>query len=189
MGPSEINATPTFWENRVYIAIGQDPEHGEGVGQLVCLDATRQGDITSSGIIWKYKGIQRSISTVSIDPKTRLLFVADFSGFVHCLDADTGKVNWVHDMKAHMWGSTFVADGKVYAGDEDGDFVILAATKEKKVISESNFGAPILSTPVVANGTMYVGTQTHLYAVRDPAKQGLTRDEVPKANLELKKPE
>ena len=33
-GPSEINATPVFYKNRVYVAIGQDPEHGEGVGRL-----------------------------------------------------------------------------------------------------------------------------------------------------------
>ena len=187
-GPSEINATPTFWNNRVYVAIGQDPEHGEGVGQLLCLDATKTGDLAGQGVIWTYKGIQRSISTVSIDPETRLLFVADFSGFIHCVDADTGKAYWVHDMKAHMWGSTFVADGKIYAGDEDGDFVILAATKEKRLLDESNFGSPIYSTPIVANGTMLVGTQTHLYALHDPVKQGLKRDEVPRANLDLKKP-
>jgi hypothetical protein len=31
-GPSsEINATPVFYKNRVYVPIGQDPEHGEGV--------------------------------------------------------------------------------------------------------------------------------------------------------------
>ena len=40
-------------------------------------------------------------------------------------------------MKAHMWGSTMVADGKLYAGDEDGDFVVLAAAKDKKVLSET----------------------------------------------------
>ena len=73
-------------------------------------------------------------------------------------------------MQAHMWGSTLVADGKVYVGDEDGDFVILASSKEKKVISESNFGAPILSTPIVANGVMYVTSQTHLFAVGEGAK-------------------
>jgi outer membrane protein assembly factor BamB len=25
---------------------------------------------------------------------------------VHCLDSETGKLHWVYDMKAHMWGST-----------------------------------------------------------------------------------
>ncbi len=169
-GPSEINATPVFYKNRVYVAIGQDPEHGEGVGRLVCVDATKKGDITKTGLIWDYKKINRSISTVSIDPETGLLFIGDFSGFVYCLDAETGKEYWVHDMQAHMWGSTLVADGKVYVGDEDGDFVIFAASKEKKVLSEVNVGAPIYSTPIVANGTLFIGSQTHLLAVAEGAK-------------------
>jgi len=176
-GPSEVNATPVLYKNRVYIASGQDPEHGEGVCRLVCVDATKTGDLTDSGVIWEYKGIHRTISTVSIDPTTDLLFIGDFSGFVHCLDANTGKLYWTHDMKAHMWGSTLVADGKVFVGDEDGDFVVLAATKEKKLLAESNLGSPIYSTPIVANGVMYVGTATHLYAIHDEAKAQLNADQ------------
>ena len=164
-GVSEINSTPVFYKNRVYVATGQDPEHGEGVGHLVCLDATKTGDITKTGVMWSYQGIKRSISTVSIDPTTGLLFVGDFSGFIHCLDAETGKLYWVYDMKAHMWGSTMVADGKVFVGDEDGDFTVLAADKKLKLLSEVNVGAPIYSTPVIANGVMYIGSQTHLFAV------------------------
>jgi outer membrane protein assembly factor BamB len=182
-GPNEINSTPVLYKNRVYIAHGQDPEHGEGIGRLLCVDATKEGDITDSGIIWEYRGIHRSISTVSIDPETELLFVGDFSGFVHCLDANTGKLHWTHDMKAHMWGSTFVADGKVYVGDEDGDFAILEAKKEKKLISETNLGSPIYSTPIVANGVMYVGTQTHLYAIHDEARAQLNADQPPTVEI------
>ena len=171
-GPSEINSTPVFYKNRVYVAIGQDPEHGEGVGRLVCVDATKTGDITKTGLIWDYKKIKRSISTVSIDPETGLLFIADFSGFVYCLDAETGKEYWVHDMQAHMWGSTFVVDGKVYVGDEDGDVVVFAVAKEKKVLSELNVGAPVYSTAIVANGTMFLASQTHLFAIAEGAKPG-----------------
>ena len=163
-GPSEIISTPVFLKNRVYVTIGQDPEHGEGIGRLLCLDATKTGDVTKSALVWEYRGIHRSLSTPSIT-SDGLLFVGDFSGFLHCLDAATGKVHWTYDMKAHIWGSTFVADGKVYVGDEDGDFVVLAATKEKKVVSEQNLGSPIYSTPIVANGVMYIATQTHLYAI------------------------
>jgi len=171
-GPSEINSTPVFWKNRIYVATGQDPEHGEGVGHLVCLDATKTGDITKTGVIWSFKGINRSISTVSIDPATGLLFVGDFSGFVYCLDSETGKLHWKHDMKAHMWSSTMVADGKVYVGDEDGDFVVLAAKGGPKaeVLSECNLGAPIYSTPVIANGVIYIASNTHLFALHDSAK-------------------
>ena len=186
-GPSEINATPVFYKNRIYVATGQDPEHGEGVGHLVCLDATKTGDITKTGVLWDYKGIHRSISSVSIDPATGLLFIGDFSGFVHCLDAETGKLNWTYDMKAHMWGSTMVADGKVYVGDEDGDFVVLAAKGGSKaeVISETNLGAPVYSTAVIANGTMYVASQTHLFAVGANAKP-VTGDAPKKDEVQVK---
>lgn len=174
-GPSEINATPVLWNGKIYVATGQDPEHGEGVGHLVCIDPTKTGDVTQSAKVWEYKKINRSISTVSITPEG-LLFVGDFSGFVHCLDAKTGQVYWVHDMKAHMWGSTMAADGKVYVGDEDGDFVVLAAAKEKKVLSETNLGAPIYSTPVVANGAIYLASNTHLYVFHDASQNPLSKD-------------
>jgi outer membrane protein assembly factor BamB len=185
-GPSEINATPVIYKDRVYVAIGQDPEHGEGVGRLICVDATKTGDITKTGLLWDYKGIHRSISTVSIDPETGLLFVGDFSGYLHCLDAETGKLYWTHDLKAHVWGSTLVGDGKVYIGDEDGDFSILAAAKEKKVISEANLNAPVYSTPIVANGVLYVSSNTHLYALQDAAAQKATADQPIKLDLKPK---
>jgi outer membrane protein assembly factor BamB len=183
-GPSEINATPVFWKNRVYVPIGQDPEHGEGVGNLVCVDATGTGDVTKTKKIWNFQKINRSISTVSITPEG-LLFVGDFSGFVYCLNADTGEHYWTHDMKAHMWGSTMVADGKVYVGDEDGDLVVLEANKTKKIISETNLGAPVYSTPVIANGVLYIASNTHLYALYDEARAKAVSDQPQK--IELKK--
>lgn len=162
-GPSEINATPVFWKNRIYTAVGQDPEHGEGVGIITCIDATKTGDVTQTGKIWSYDKIHRSLSTVSITPEG-LLFVADFSGYLHCFDAETGKLYWTHDLKAHIWGSTLVADGKVYIGDEDGDLEVFQASKEKKLLSVTNLGAPVYSTPVAANGVIYVSSNTHLFA-------------------------
>ncbi len=182
-GPSEVNATPVLYKDRVYVAIGQDPEHGEGIGRLVCMDATQYGDVTKTATVWDYRGIHRSISTVSIDPETGLLFVADFSGYIHCLDADTGHLHWTYDMKAHMWGSTLVADGKLYAGDEDGDFVVMLAAREKRLLSETNLGAPVYSTPIVANGVLYVASNTHLFAVHDSARHAPVPDQPAQVKL------
>ena len=60
---NEVIATPVIWENKVFIANGQDPEHGEGVGHLYAIDATKRGDITETGRLWHYDKIRRSIST------------------------------------------------------------------------------------------------------------------------------
>ena len=103
------------------------------------------------------------------------MIASDYTGYVYCLDAATGKEHWVYDTKAHMWSSPFVADGKVYIGDEDGDLTVLPLKadfdpKKDDPIFETNMLVPIYSTPVVANGTLYVGTQTHLYAIEAPKK-------------------
>jgi len=37
-GKSEIIATPVYFKDKIYVAVGQDPEHGEGVGRLMCID-------------------------------------------------------------------------------------------------------------------------------------------------------
>ncbi len=165
-GPSEVIATPVFDKNRVYVPIGQDPEHGEGIGNLSCIDTTKTGDVTKSGKLWSYDAIHRSLSTPAV--VDGLLFVADFSGFVHCLNTETGKANWVLDTKSHIWGSTMVADGKVYVGTEDGDFFILAASKTLKIIGKVDMRSPVYSSPVAANGTLFVATPTHLYAIQAP---------------------
>jgi len=86
-----------------------------------------------------------------------------------------------------MWGSTLVADGKVYIGDEDGDLVVMVASKEKKILSEVNLGTPVYSTPIVANGVLYIASNTHLYGFYDAARQTPSTDQ-PKVDVNLKKP-
>ncbi|HEY2147481.1 MAG TPA: PQQ-binding-like beta-propeller repeat protein, partial [Pirellulales bacterium] len=147
----------------VYVTIGQDPLHGSGVGCVTCIDATKTGDISQNGKIWEYRDIDRSLATVSV--ADGLLYVTDYGGTVHCLDAATGKPVWKHATEAFMWGSTFVADGKVYFGDETGMLWILAAGREKRVINKIKFDSTIRQTPVYANGVLYVCTEQRLYAI------------------------
>jgi len=166
VGMSEIIATPVFHEGRVYVAIGRDPEHGRGRGALFCIDAAKIGDITKTGKIWSYQGLDRTLSTVSI--AGGLLYVADVAGRLHCLDSLTGQVRWIHETKARIWGSTLVADGKVYLPTEK-HLWVLQAGKEKKVLSQIALGAPVWASPVAANGVLYVASTRQLWAVRAPS--------------------
>ena len=103
------------------------------------------------------------MSTVAID--NDLLYIADLSGFVYCLDANTGEHHWTYDTFAAIWGSTFVADGKVYIGDEDGDLAILRAGKEKELIFETNMGSAVYTTPVAKDGVLYIASRNTLFAI------------------------
>ena len=160
---NELIATPVIVGDRVYIANGQDPEHGEGTGHLYAIDATKRGDITETGAIWHFEDIRRSISTVAV--ADGLLYIADFSGYFHCLDAQTGELYWTHDVFAAVWASPLVADGKVYLGDEDGDVVIMAHSKEKQVLAEMNMGGAVYGTVVPAHDTLFLNNRNQLFAI------------------------
>jgi outer membrane protein assembly factor BamB len=160
---NELIATPVIFQDRVYIANGQDPEHGEGVGHFYAIDATKRGNITETGRVFHFDKIRRSISTVSI--ADGLIYIPDFSGFLHCLDAETGQEYWVHDLTSAIWGSTLVVDGKVYIGNEDGDIVILQAGKQKKVLATMTMGSAVYGTPVPAHNALFVMNRNQLYAL------------------------
>jgi outer membrane protein assembly factor BamB len=160
---NELIGTPVIFEDRVYIANGQDPEHGEGVGHFYAIDATKRGEITQTGRVWQFDKIRRSISTAAI--ADGLVYISDFSGYLHCLDAKTGQLYWTHDTLAAVWASPFVADGKVYLGDEDGDVVVLQHGKEKKVLAEMNMGSAVYGTPVPAHGALFLNNRSELFAL------------------------
>ena len=164
LGLNAFIASPVFHKNRVYVPIGQDPEHGRGRGALWCIDASKTGDITSTGRIWCYQGLDRSLSTVSICDG--LVYVADVAGRLHCVDAETGQCYWVHETNAEVWASTLVASGKVYLPTVKALWV-LAAGREEKVLGRVSLGAPSWASPVAANGTLYVTSRRYLWAVRE----------------------
>lgn len=161
-GPSEVIATVVVQGDRAYFAIGQDPEHGDGVGMISCIDLNARGDLTGKAV-WTNKNIGRTISTPSV--VDGLIFQAEYKGDIHCYDAATGKELWSHATNSRIWSSTVVADGKVYCGTEDGELVVLKAGKEKQVLGKIEFYSPVYSTPVIANDTLFVSTVTHLFAI------------------------
>jgi outer membrane protein assembly factor BamB len=169
---NEVISTPVVVDDIVYIANGQDPEHGEGVGHAYAIDATKRGDITETGRVWHYDKIRRSISTVALHGG--LVYMADFSGFLHCVDAKTGKPYWTHDMFAAVWGSPVYINGKIYLGDEDGDVVVVQAGKELKLLSEVNMGSSVYSSAVPANGVLYFNNRNQLFALAEGAKSAPT---------------
>ncbi|MCX7409657.1 MAG: PQQ-binding-like beta-propeller repeat protein [Planctomycetales bacterium] len=216
---NHIIGTPVFYDGNVYAGVGEDPEHGEGVGHFYCIDPTKRGDVSielavgpegkeipprrlqsvdrkkgekaipnpNSAIVWHYDSVDRNkngklefeetmhrtIGSAAI--KDDLLFISDFAGLVHCLDAkkvENGKpvVYWTHDMFAAAWGSVLIVDGKVYTGDEDGDIIVFELSKKLNVLSENNMINSIYSTPIVANNTLFISNKSTVFALKQGAK-------------------
>lgn len=205
---NNLIATPVVYDGMVYCAVGQDPEHGEGIGHLWCIDPTKDGDVSptlavdaagkplahrrlqaidedkgekaienpNSAALWHYsvwgddfeQQMHRSCGTVAI--KNDILYIADFSGLFHCLDARTGKAHWTYDMFAAAWGSPLIVEDRVYIGDEDGDIAIFELSTEMKMIGEINMENSVYSTPVVANNVLYISNKDTLFAISQDGK-------------------
>ncbi len=163
--PSNIKGMPVFFNNRVYVTVGGDIWWGKKKAWLKCFDATQTGDITATAELWSYPLELHACSTPAI--ADGLVFVTDCRGLVHCVDAETGEPYWTHKLRRDIWGSVLVADGKAYVGSQGRDFCIFAASKEKEVLFSAEFESPINSTPVAANGVLYVATMQRLYAIAE----------------------
>jgi len=162
--PSNVKSTPVFHNGRVYVTYGGDIWWGKNQAWLKCFDAGGSGDITHSGQIWTYPVEDHCCSTPAVH--NGLVFVADCSGLVHCVNAESGKPCWTYKTGGDIWASTLVADGKVYVGTRRRDFHVLAASKEKRLISSTKLDSPMCGTPVAANGVLYITTLKKLYAVK-----------------------
>ncbi len=190
---NDFIATPVIYDNKVYIGVGQDPEHLPAVGHLWCIDMTKKGDVSpelvtdasvfppktkanpNSAMVWHYGGpsdakkagrnyyFGRTMSTCAI--KDDILYVAELERYLHCLDAKTGKVHWVHDTVASIWSSPYWVDNKVYLGTDGGSVFVFAHGKDKKLLAENDMDGKVRATPVAANGTLYVMTENKLYAI------------------------
>jgi outer membrane protein assembly factor BamB len=164
---NNIIATPVLYDDKVFISVGQDPEHGEGPGHLYAIDATKRGDITSTGAIWHNDGILRSMSTAAVHDG--ILYHCDLSGIFRAIDVKTGETLWEDDLLAAVWSSPMVVDGKIYMGDEDGDVVVYQAGRTKKILFETNMENSVYTTSVAANGVLYVANRHRLYAIAEGA--------------------
>jgi len=163
--PSNIKSVPVFHRNRVYVTGGGDLWWGKHEAWLQCIDVAGTGDVTKTARVWSYPLQQHSMSTPAI--ADGLVFVGDSGHRLHCVEAASGKAHWTHDVKGEVWASPLVADGKVYFATRRGEFLVFAASAEKKLLSASDLGSAISGSPVAANGVLYVTTMRQLYALQN----------------------
>jgi outer membrane protein assembly factor BamB len=184
-------STPIYYHGRIYIAPGQSPEHYDGESDLFCIDPTGRGDVSAelddgqgkgkpnpdSRVVWRYGGpapkgdesgeyvFGRTLASCAAHDG--LVYACDIGGRAYCLDAKTGQLHWRENLKSSTWGGPLWLDGKVYFATEDGDVWIFAAGKEKRLMSKVEMGDnEIHVTPAFANDTLYVMTESMLYAIQ-----------------------
>jgi HEAT repeat protein/outer membrane protein assembly factor BamB len=159
-----IVATPVYADGRVFIAMGEDPTHGDGPSLLHAVSPNGQGDVARTRKLWTSREVGRVVGTpVLMDG---LLYVGDLGGIVHCLDAATGAVVWTHDTMAPIWGCLLATKDRLYAGNTDGVMTVLQTGRRKKELARIEMDSALYSRPALVGDTLYLATAKRLYLIR-----------------------
>ncbi len=161
---NHIIGTPVVHDGLVYIAVGEDPEHGEGVGHLWCIDPTKRGDISS----------ELAVSLADPDtplPHRRNQAVITEDGEVtrpnpnsaakwHYPGFDTdgnGKLAFEETMH-RTCGTVAIQDGLLFVADFSGLFHCIDLKTGKPYWTHDMLAA-CWGSPLIADGKVYIGDE------------------------------
>ncbi|MBI3410513.1 MAG: PQQ-binding-like beta-propeller repeat protein [Planctomycetes bacterium] len=185
-----IVGTPVVLGNKLYFGLGLTREHlmPTRSSYFLCLDITKKGDISlksyeagsvenkDSALVWAFGGpidprpekgrlayFGRTVSTAAVHDG--LVYIAEEAGYLHCLDAATGKRVWEYDLRACVTASPYWVDGRVFLCTDAGEVLIFAHGRTAKLLATIDMGEPIYTTPVAVNDTLYLTTESTLFAI------------------------
>ena len=158
-----------LWDNRT---VSSPQLHGELVfgsfGQGLSgqrLVAVRPGGAGSAEGELVYD-ITKNVPLVpSFVVKDDLLFLWTDSGVVTCVEAETGEVHWRERVGGDFYSSPLWIEGRLYGISKRGEVVVLAASRDFAELGRVDLGEKTFATPAVADGVMYLRTQTRLSAL------------------------
>jgi outer membrane protein assembly factor BamB len=91
-----------------------------------------------------------------------LLFLWHDRGTVSCLDLSTGEEHWRQRVGGKFHSSPVRVGDRIYCVSLDGDVVVLAASKEYRLLARNALEEPVQATPAVAGDRIYFRTDGSL---------------------------
>ena len=162
-GSSKITApTPIFAKDLIFVASGRRPE-----APIFAIRAGANGDISTTDFV-AWRKLQRGSYMPTPILYDGLLYVLGNAGIFDCYEPATGAE--VYRERLPHQGSGFSAspvasDGRIYLPSEDGEVFVIRAGKKFELLGRNPMGEPLMATPALAGGTMYIRGERHLYAV------------------------
>ena len=142
---------------------------GHTIRMLMAIRLGRKGTLTGTdSVAWSTaRGAAYTPSPLLHEGR---LYVVTDNGMVSCFDAATGKPYYQqarlpkpYSFKASPVG----AAGKFYLATEEGDVVVVRMGDRLDVLATNTFDdQSFIASPVIVDGTIYLRSRTHLFAIR-----------------------
>jgi outer membrane protein assembly factor BamB len=160
--------TPVVTGGLFVVASGRAPER-----PIFVIRAGARGDLTlpdgetrSQSIAWTRAGRGSYMPTPLI--YGGLLYVLANNGVFDAYTLTTGDERYrqrLPEIGSGYSASPVAADGKIYLSNEDGEMLVVAAGPTFKHIATNSMREPLMATPALSDGVMYVRSSRTLFAI------------------------
>ncbi len=123
-----------------------------------------KGEVSQTNVAWsERKGVPGVASPLYYNGR---LYTFQNGGIVSSRVAKTGELAYTGRLGApgYYYSSPVAADQKIYIASEEGVVVVLDAGEKLNVLATNRLDGAIMATPALAEGNIYVRTESHLYA-------------------------
>lgn len=122
-----------------------------------------EGDITNTHIAWELKkGVPVLASPLYVAPH---LYTITRDNVLHCIEASTGKIVWLHRLSGVHSASPVLADGKIYVLSEDGVTLVLRPGAKYDEVARNSLDETCLASMAVSQGLFFIRSSEHLYCI------------------------
>lgn len=153
---------PVYGHGLIFMSTGYNQPN------LLAIRVDGRGDVTDTHVAWKLvKGAPHTPSPLLVGEE---LYLVSDRGVASCVDARTGKIHWQERAADAYSASPFYADGKIYLQSEDGITTVLKAGTKFESLAESKVGERTFASYAVADGAIYLRTETQLYRLQQSSR-------------------
>ncbi len=145
------------------------------IGEVVYTPSTRgnpfiafkvggEGWISDSAKLWE-NALGADVPTPTTDGER--VFVVNDRGILNVLDAKTGELlgERIRLEPGTYSSSPLLADGKIYATNEEGSTTVVDVEDGYKVLATNRLGSHTLASPVAVGSQLFIRTADHLYCI------------------------
>jgi outer membrane protein assembly factor BamB len=159
----EMVFRPTGWSQGQTLAIR--PGRSGEVLDVNAGSATNSGALT---LAWRSKrGTPKKPSLTLVGD---LLFGIEDGGVATCWEAATGEVVWSERLGGNYSASPVAAQGRLYCVGQDGNTVVVEASRTFRKLAENKLEEGSMASPAVAGDSLFLRTKSFLYRLEGPAR-------------------
>ena len=155
-----IGASPVFGHGMVFFSTGCMK------AQLLAVRADGQDDVTATHIAWRSPR-QIPVMSSPVLVGDELYWVSD-DGMASCAEAQTGQIHWQERLGGGHLATPIYAQGRLYFFGQDGKTTVLKAGTQLERLAENSLEGPLIATPAIVDGAVFLRTDTHLYRIGKP---------------------